>query len=76
MARWIIRSHHTLARCILLLAAREIEALARRTSIRQIARELTAMPVLDKRPLQEIVDGLIDLHAYIVAPRGRPALTG
>ena len=34
------------------------------------------MPVLDKCPLQETVDCLNDLHAYIVAPRGHPALTG
>jgi hypothetical protein len=59
-----------------LLAARKIEALARRTSSRQIAREHTSMPVHDKRPLQEIEDGLNDLHPYIVVPRGRPALTG
>jgi hypothetical protein len=45
-------------------------------ALAKIARELNAMPVLDKRPLQEIVDGLTDLHAYIVAPRGRRALTG
>jgi hypothetical protein len=31
---------------------------ARRESIRQIVGELAAMPVLDNRPLQEIVDDL------------------